>query len=589
MKISTIKDLAWIPLVFVTGVILELLLVGLGKGNGLGEASNIYVMAGFFAVAGWLYLFSGRCLYAGKKIQDDLERVKDEINRLSTEKLDILQELRKEEYVFSVPRLRSAFGEFKEELQSIEKVGKENPYSIDAKVNIGDYINEELIDAAISANFLNLIPTTLTGLGILGTFLGLSIGLNSFDLTGSAAEVEANIGPLMDGIKVAFHTSICGLCYSILYNFFYRKTYVKIADELDCFLEMFQKYVIPSTENGTANTFLKYQANICRLLEQQTRLEWTIVSRQDTRFAELAKKLDEQNKQTLFIYERTSKRVYADHAAAIQKTADEFVREINRLFAGNFHEMEEMARSLNVHQQSLKESLSENIGQICAYTKDLAGVHEGLGGFISQIQEFMGDTGRIQEILRNNIEKVSMQNSLQNEQLQQQAKLLEQMAQLWKAQENQINQMLDRFVQNMYRQMDILQQMGKDFGGAVREEVSSISAAAEECSQDIRKEASVGVEMLKEANKRAVTEISETIQKLSDHVEQNAVQTSEMLQELNIQIQEKRQTAADNPKDGQNVLESMESMDEIVRRFREDFTDAGQLDDREEEELPDEP
>ena len=50
-------------------------------------------------------------------------------------------------------------------------------------------------------------PTLLTTLGILGTFLGVAIGLLDFD----ANRVEASVPALLEGLKLAFVTSIVGI------------------------------------------------------------------------------------------------------------------------------------------------------------------------------------------------------------------------------------------------------------------------------------------------------------------------------------------------------------------------------------------
>ncbi|MBS3800319.1 MAG: hypothetical protein KGY40_04950, partial [Thioalkalivibrio sp.] len=50
-------------------------------------------------------------------------------------------------------------------------------------------------------------PTLLTTLGILGTFLGVAIGLLDFD----ASRVEASVPALLEGLKLAFVTSIVGI------------------------------------------------------------------------------------------------------------------------------------------------------------------------------------------------------------------------------------------------------------------------------------------------------------------------------------------------------------------------------------------
>lgn len=58
-----------------------------------------------------------------------------------------------------------------------------------------------------AAAFQQSTPTLLTTLGILGTFLGIAIGLLDFD----ASHIEYSIPLLLDGLKLAFITSIVGI------------------------------------------------------------------------------------------------------------------------------------------------------------------------------------------------------------------------------------------------------------------------------------------------------------------------------------------------------------------------------------------
>ncbi|MBO8086206.1 MAG: hypothetical protein J7D61_09255 [Marichromatium sp.] len=55
--------------------------------------------------------------------------------------------------------------------------------------------------------FYHGAPTLLTTLGILGTFLGIAIGLLEFDVR----DIEYSIPVLLDGLKLAFVTSIIGI------------------------------------------------------------------------------------------------------------------------------------------------------------------------------------------------------------------------------------------------------------------------------------------------------------------------------------------------------------------------------------------
>lgn len=64
------------------------------------------------------------------------------------------------------------------------------------------------------SHFLAAVPTLLTSLGILGTFVGIVIALLDFD----SGQIAESIPPLLDGVKVAFVTSVFGLGAAIIFN-----------------------------------------------------------------------------------------------------------------------------------------------------------------------------------------------------------------------------------------------------------------------------------------------------------------------------------------------------------------------------------
>lgn len=77
--------------------------------------------------------------------------------------------------------------------------------------------------------FVSYAPTLLTSLGILGTFLGIVLGLLEFNTT----NVEGSIVKLLDGLKVAFITSVIGILGSILIKFLINANIItpKIIEE----------------------------------------------------------------------------------------------------------------------------------------------------------------------------------------------------------------------------------------------------------------------------------------------------------------------------------------------------------------------
>ncbi|WP_413530633.1 type II Zorya anti-phage system protein ZorA2 [Rahnella inusitata] len=65
-----------------------------------------------------------------------------------------------------------------------------------------------------SPHFLEYAPTLMTALGILGTFVGVVIGLLHFDTT----NIENSIPVLLGGLKTAFITSIVGMLGALAFN-----------------------------------------------------------------------------------------------------------------------------------------------------------------------------------------------------------------------------------------------------------------------------------------------------------------------------------------------------------------------------------
>lgn len=93
----------------------------------------------------------------------------------------------------------------------------------DKKTNIpaSVYFNENNIYKACNINIkqLDTAAGTLVGLGLLGTFLGLTLGIMGFDNSDSS-KIQESINNLLNGMSTAFLTSLVGMTLSMFYTFF---------------------------------------------------------------------------------------------------------------------------------------------------------------------------------------------------------------------------------------------------------------------------------------------------------------------------------------------------------------------------------
>lgn len=124
--------------------------------------------------------------------------------------------------------------------------------------DVEDYFNEEELDNHIHKRLLEMVPDIFTSLGILGTFVGLVWGLKNFEPSNYEA-MTTSVSALVDGIKVAFLTSIYGISLSVVYTYGMKSEYSSMAEALQAFLSRFHSHVMPSAENESRNLLLSSQ------------------------------------------------------------------------------------------------------------------------------------------------------------------------------------------------------------------------------------------------------------------------------------------------------------------------------------------
>lgn len=137
--------------------------------------------------------------------------------------------------------------------------------------DIRNFLNEEVIEDHAHRGLLELIPDILTSLGILGTFVGLVMGLREFDPSGYA-QMAGSITPLINGIKVAFITSIYGIALSLAFSFHLRSEFGHMTHVIDEFLDTYYLYVRPPYEVDSLSRLLDTQKSQEDIQQELNRL-----------------------------------------------------------------------------------------------------------------------------------------------------------------------------------------------------------------------------------------------------------------------------------------------------------------------------
>ena len=346
-----------------------------------GSLSNLIVNVTMLIIAGAVFAacilgsliptasVTADLLSAGAKFEEDAKTAHDYLWEKYVQNKD---------EIFHDRRLLKQFKDYKLELDRISENG--NSFY---KCDIEDYIGYDLIDTVIHNNMLSQVPGVMTGLGILGTFIGLSLGLQNFN-TGTTAEITGSIEPLMNGIKVAFHTSIYGMIFSLVFNYVYKKRLDDAENSLNYFLRNFKKYVLPDTEKESANMQAK------ALIE----LNNTISQKLPVVLKEFLEPQFDHFDDTIDNFARVATRNQMDQ---LNRIVDKFILEMDTSMADSFSNLSKVVNQSMYLQETNNEQLKEIYSQNAASAKGIEKAADDMARVADSLKNMTESLGRCVE------------------------------------------------------------------------------------------------------------------------------------------------------------------------------------------------
>lgn len=227
---------------------------------------NLIINIGFLIIIGILFVISsisfGRLSRVTRELEDVSLLMQKEYKK--TGEKNLWANYKDKDAFFEEKNLQDAFNKYRLRVNSTKaRRGAGSFCDLEA------YINEDLLDRISMNSFNSGVSGTLTGIGILGTFLGLSMGLGAFS-GDDIFTISDNVGSLLSGMKVAFHTSVYGIFFSLVFNIIYRNLMSNAYKTLDEFLDVFRQTTQPFSgkDEETAATMLVYQAGMASSLRQ---------------------------------------------------------------------------------------------------------------------------------------------------------------------------------------------------------------------------------------------------------------------------------------------------------------------------------
>ena len=352
---------------------------------------NLIINIGFLMIIGILFVISsisfgrlGKVTYeledVGLRLQEEYEE-SDERNLWAYYKDDA--------EFFEEKNLQEAFNKYRLRIK-----GSKTRRGAGSFCDLEEYINEDFLDRIGMNSFNSGVPGTLTGMGILGTFLGLSMGLGAFS-GDDIFTISDNVGSLLSGMKVAFHTSVYGIFFSLVFNIIYRGLMADAYRTLDEFLNVFRQTMQPSAakEDENSATMLVYQAGMASSLRQMLELMKGSAAEQTAGVGRIVDKFTEQMQSAL---DTDFKKL-----GNVLKSAGES----QAASAANVSEMVEAVTTLVEVNRNVQEALSSIMERQEVFEKQLEDQKEMLADMCNDISDEISSQLYTFEQMRNLYEK----------------------------------------------------------------------------------------------------------------------------------------------------------------------------------------
>ena len=275
------------------------------------------------------------------------------------------------------------------------------------------------------------VPVLLTTVGLFGTFVGIAVGLGSFDVN----SVDRSLPQLLIGMKLAFWTSILGMACSLIYKiiqsfsvFFNNPEEHGGANSDDIFLVLSEQRKALSRQE---DIFVEIRTLIKQKLEDKSLSEEVSYFRTETKEAfERNIEIIETNLNNIInsqmqFMDNMTKNSTESLIKALNDVLRDFNTKINEQFGENFKELNKAVGALLIWQENYKIHIETVESNFKRATEGIAFVSEAM-------QNISQSAGTIPGIMEN---LTTLINTLEIE-LEKASELLESFASLRNESEN---------------------------------------------------------------------------------------------------------------------------------------------------------
>ena len=234
--------------------------------------------------------------------------------------------------------------------------------------NVEDYVNDDTVTQGPgNATLAELIPSLLTSLGILGTFMGMTQGLSGLDVT-TTDNMMTGIQNLLGGMQFAFGTSVAGVACSLIFNMLNRIAQGSSYRAIDDFTEAFTQLAMQRPLD-----------NDVQLICQNQDRNHMLGTVSDAMTASLPQSMEKavrsgmqpvSQAMTDFLHGATSAQI-----EGVSRITARFIESMNHSLSDQFVALGQTMTQINVNQSALLEHITASLHTTDAMMTDVQKLH----------------------------------------------------------------------------------------------------------------------------------------------------------------------------------------------------------------------
>ena len=452
--------------------------------------------------------------------------------------------------------------------ESLVIVGNDLCNTLDAS----HFFNHYSLARGLTDNrLLAAVPGFLTAIGVIGTFIGLQIGLGEIKDAGFGSvdsgvdEIKAGIGGMIDGAAIAFMTSVWGIGSSVFFNIVEKI----LERSIRASISRLQNDIDSLYQRLTAEQSL---AKIERHNRESRKIMQTLAEKIGDRMQEALRESTDTIKNSLV--ESLEKilgpniKMLADNAnAGAEKALTDLVESFMK---GMNDEGQRQGQQMNAAAANVQDALDN--------------MHSGLNDFVQQLDQQMDNIAErnrsiMQDVQNRLTEQVNAQQQQANERDQELRLQIEQLQgsqgnlnQIIETQTSKQKSMLDQIL-GVAGEVESMANHNQAVGNQLDRTANAFGEQANalhELSQSLREASTALAGDIRNATQAAQTLMQQN-ERIGERSEEILVETRELSQSLLSATDTLDKTAKKSTEGLQQVEQHFKALTERLEKHREDF------------------